>query len=123
MSLIEPTRSCAQRTCTRIPVSISSGEATSTACRNGASAPSSVTRAKAKGRSSGWPGTGSGTQVQDVTVPVGGRSTKSVVAAWVTGSNSGGGTTTFPSEVRAPTTRPSRSPVRNRPITGPTDRV
>ena len=123
MSVIAPTRSSAQRTCTRMPVSISSGEATSTACRNGVSAPSSVTSANANGRSNGWPATGSGTQVQDVTVPVGGTSTKSVVAAWVTGSNSGGGTTTLPSEVRAPTTRPSRSPVRNRPSTGPADRV
>ena len=123
MSVMAPVRSAAQRTWTRIPVLISSGEATSTACRKGRVAPSRVTRAKAKGRSRGWSLTGSGTQVQDVTVPTGETSTKSVVASWVTGSNSSGGTTTSPAEVRPATTTPSRSPVRKRPMTGPVDRV
>jgi len=58
-----------------------------------------------------------------VTVPVEPTSTRSVSASWVTGSNSGGGTTTRPSEVRPPTTRPSRSPVRKAPRTGPVERV
>ncbi len=123
MSVIAPTRSSAQRTRTRIPVLTSSGEVTSRACRNGASAPSSVTSANANGRSNGWPATGSGTQVHDVTVPVGETSTKSSLATWVTGSYSGGGSTTRPSDVRAATSLPSRSPVKNRPRTGPTERV
>ena len=100
MSVIAPVRSSAQRTWTRIPVLTSSGEATSRACRNGTSAPSRVTSAKAKGRSRGWAATGSLTQVHEVTVPVGATSTKSVMASWVTGSNSGGGSTTRPSDVR-----------------------
>ena len=79
-----------------MPVLTSSGEATSSACRSGLSAPSRVTRANANGRSNGWPFTGSGTQVHDVTVPTEETSTKSVVASWVTGSNSSGGTTTSP---------------------------
>ena len=87
------------------------------------SAPSRVTSTKANGRSRGWPATGSGTQVHEVTVPVGATSTKSVTGWWVTGSYSGGGTATRPSAVRPPTTTPSRSPVRNRPITGPVERV
>ena len=123
MSVIAPTRSSAQRTWTRMPVLTSSGEATSSACSMGASAPSRVTSAKAKGRSRGWPFTGSETQDHEVTVPVGATSTKSVTASWVTGSNSGGGITTRPSDVRAATRVPSRSPVRNRPMTGPVDRV
>ena len=106
-----------------MPVLTSSGEAASSACRNGASAPSRVTSAKANGRSNGWPATGSETQLHEVTVPVGSTSTKSVVASWVTGSNSGGGSTTRPSDVRPATSTPSRRPVRNRPRTGPVDRV
>ena len=64
--------------------------------------PSSWTSANAKGSDSGWPGTGSETQVQVVTVPVGETSTRSAasIASWVTGSNSTGGTTTRPSDVR-----------------------
>ncbi len=123
MSVMSPLRSARQRTRTRIPVSTSAGEATSSACSRGASAPSRVTSANANGRSSGWPFTGSGTQVQDVTVPVSATSTNSVTAWCVTGSYSGGGTTTLPSEVRPPTTTPSRSPVRNLPSTGPVERV
>ncbi len=123
MSVIAPTRSSAHLTRTRMPVDTSSGEATSSACSSGTSAPSRVTNAKANGRSSGWPATGSGTQVHEVTVPVSETSTKSSTARWVTGSNSGGGTTTRPSEVRPPTTTPSRSPVRKRPSTGPVERV
>ncbi len=121
--MITPVRSSAQRTRTRIPVSTWSGDATSSACSNGVSAPSSVTRANANGRSRGCPATGSGTHVHDVTVPVGATSTKSSSCWWVSGSYSGGGTITFPSEVRPPTTTPSRSPVRKRPRTGPVDRV
>ena len=123
MSVMAPTRSSAQRTRTRIPVDTSSGEETSSACRNGFVAPSKVTSAKAKGRSKGWPLTGSGTQVHEVTVPRDDTSTKSSSAWWDTGSYSGGGTTTWPSEVRPPTTTPSRRPVRNRPRTGPVERV
>ena len=123
MSVIAPTRSARQRIRTRIPVVTSSGEATSSACSRGASAPSRVTSTNANGRSNGWPLTGSGTHVQDVTVPVSATSTNSSVAAWVTGSNSGGGTTTLPSDVRPPTTTPSRSPDRKRPSTGPVERV
>ncbi len=123
MSVMSPLRSARHRTRTRIPVSTSAGEATSSAWSRGASAPSRVTSANANGRSSGCPLTGSGTQVHDVTVPVSATSTNSSVAAWVTGSNSGGGTTTLPSDVRPPTTTPSRSPERNRPSTGPVERV
>ena len=81
MSVIAPTRSSAQRTRTRIPVLTSSGEVTSRACRIGASAPSSVTSANANGRSNGWPATGSGTHVHEVTVPMGPTSTKSSLAS------------------------------------------
>ena len=123
MSVMAPTRSSAQRTWTRIPVLTSAAEGTSSACRNGTSAPSRVTSTKANGRSSGCAATGSETQDQDVTVPVGATSTKSVVASWVTGSNSGGGRTTRPSDVRPATSTPSRRPVRKRPRTGPVERV
>ena len=65
-----PTVSSAQCTCTRVPVRIASGfAAQSTACISGVSAPSSLISAQAKGRSSGWPSSGSGCQVQDATVP------------------------------------------------------
>jgi hypothetical protein len=123
MSVIAPTRSARHRMRTRIPVETSSGEATSSAWSRGASAPSRTTSANANGRSKGWPFTGSGTHDHDVTVPVVATSTKSSRAAWVTGSYSGGGTTTRPSDVRPPTTTPSRSPLRNRPSTGPVERV
>ncbi len=123
MSVMAPVRSAAQRTRTRIPVLTSSGDDTSRACRKGTSAPSRMTRAKANGRSNGWSFTGSGTQVHDVTVPTEATSTNSVVASCVSGSNSRGGTTTFPEEVRPPTTTPSRRPERNRPMTGPVERV
>ena len=106
-----------------MPVLTSSGEAASSACRKGRSAPSRVTSTKAKGRSKGCPATGSDTQLHEVTVPVGSTSTKSVVGSWVTGSNSGGGSTTVPSDVRPATRTPSRSPVRKRPMTGPVERV
>ena len=123
MSVIAPTRSARHRTRTRMPVEMSLGEPTSSAWSRGASAPSNVTSTNANGRSKGWPLTGSGTQVHEVTVPVSATSTNSSVAACVTGSNSGGGTTTLPSDVRPPTTTPSLSPERNRPSTGPVDRV
>ena len=123
MSVMAPTRSAAHRIRTRMPVLTSAGEATSSACSRGVSAPSRVTRANANGRSNGCAFTGSGTQVHDVTVPTDATSTKSVVASWVTGSNSSGGTATLPSEVRPPTTTPSRSPVKKRPMTGPVERV
>jgi hypothetical protein len=106
-----------------MPVWISAGDVTSTAWRSGRVAPSRVTRANAKGRSSGWPATGSGTHDHEATVPTDDTSTNSVVAWWVTGSYSSGGTTTSPSEVRPATITPSRSPVRKRPMTGPVDRV
>ena len=123
MSVMAPVRSARQRTWTRIPVDTSSGEATSRACRNGLVVPSSSTSAKAKGRSKGCAATGSATHDQLTTVPVGETSTKSVVAACVTGSYSVGGTTTSPSLVRPATSTPSRRPVRKRPRTGPVDRV
>ena len=53
----------------------------------------------------------------------GATSTKSVVSAWVSGSYSGGGTSTSPDDVRPPTTTPSRRPLKNRPRTGPVDLV
>ena len=69
MSVIAPTVSSAQCTCTRAPVLIASGVPASTAWIIGVSAPSSLTSAQANGRSSGWPSSGSGCQVQDTTVP------------------------------------------------------
>ena len=69
MSVMAPTVSSAQCTCTRAPVRILSGSPTSTACSSGVSAPSSLISAHANGRSSGWPSTGSDTQAQDTTVP------------------------------------------------------
>ena len=76
-----------------------------------------------EGRSRGWPATGSGHHDQAMTVPEVETSTKSVVCSWVSGSNSGGGTSTRPDDVRPPTTTPSRRPVKKRPRTGPVDLV
>ena len=69
MSVIAPTGSSAHWTCTREPERMASGLPASTACISGVSAPSSLISAQANGRSSGWPSSGSGCQVQDTTVP------------------------------------------------------
>ena len=50
---MEPSRSSAQRGCTRMPVDMASGEPASTAWRNPTSAPSGCTSAQANGWSSG----------------------------------------------------------------------
>ncbi|SLH88154.1 Uncharacterised protein [Mycobacteroides abscessus subsp. abscessus] len=123
MSLMNPSVCSAQRARTRIPVRIWSGESTSTACSSALSAPSRVISAQANGRSKGWPGSGSRTQVHVLTVPVSATSTNSVSASLVTGSYSGGGTSTRPSEPRTPTILRARRPVRNLPMVGPTDLV
>lgn len=87
------------------------------------SAPSSLMRAYAKGRSKGCPSTGCAFQLQLVTVPVSETGTISVRAAVVSGSNSSGGTCTRPAASRVPTMRRSRRFVMNAPRTGPSDRV
>src|SRR5271163_1311388 len=69
MSLMAPTVSSAQCTCTRAPVLMASEVPASTAWIIGVSAPSSLISAQANGRSSGWPSSGSGCHVQDTTVP------------------------------------------------------
>ncbi len=108
-----------------MPVLRDWGPSARTAWSRGAVAPSRVMSANAKGSSRGWPGTGSLTQVQVTTVPVVPTSTRSSgeTAEWVTGSNSTGGTTTRPSDVRAARMRRSRRPVMNAPSTGPVERV
>ena len=89
----------------------------------GVVAPSRRMNAKAKGRSSGCCSDGSGTQVQDSTVPAGPTSTKSCASsAPVTGSHSRGGTSTA-SPLRMPRIRRSVSAVMNGPITGPSERL
>jgi hypothetical protein len=109
---------------TRIPGRIAFTCSGQTACTSAVSAPSSLTSAQAKGRSTGWPSSGSATQAQVVTVPAGPTSTYSpVTGSPVAGSYSRGGTSTRPSAVRAPTMRRARSSVRNRPTTGPVERV
>ena len=81
MSVIAPTGSSAQCTCTRAPVLIASGDPASTACSSGVSAPSSLISAQANGRSSGWPSSGSGCHVHDTTVPTLATGTISVSGA------------------------------------------
>ena len=65
------------------------------------------------------------TQVQVSTVPVEETSTRSsaLIGSWFTGSNSTGGTTTRPSDVRLPRTRRSRRAPKKAPSTGPVERV
>ncbi len=123
MSVICPTGDSTQRARTRMPVLISVGAATSTACSRLVSAPSSRISAQAKGRSNGWPSTGAPTHDHDTTVPSSATSTSSVSGCAVTGSYSAGGTYTRPSEPRAPTMRRSASPVMNAPSVGPSERV
>lgn len=119
-----PVRFCRQTGQTRVPGRSALGLPASTACTSAVSAPSSLIRAQANGRSSGWPARGSGTQAAAVTAPAGPTSTySSVTASPVAGSYSRGGTSTRPSAVRTPTTRPARNSVRNLPITGPVVRV
>ncbi len=80
-------------------------------------------KAKAKAWSRGCCSEGSGTQVQDSTVPAGPTSTKSwASSAPVAGSHSIGGTST-PSPLRMPRMRFSVRAVMKAPITGPNDRV
>ncbi len=69
MSVMAPTGSSTQCTCTRVPVLMALGSPASTAWISGVSAPSSLISAQAKGRSSGWPSIGSGCQVHETTVP------------------------------------------------------
>src|SRR6478609_620800 len=123
MSVIAPTVSSAQCTCTRAPVLMASDEPASTACSMAVSAPPSFTSAHANGRSSGWPSNGSGCHVHDTTVPTLATGTTSVRGAYVTGSYSAGGTCTRPSEPRTPTTCRLRSAVKNALSTEPTERV
>ncbi len=108
---------------TRIPLLMASGPAASTTWSMAVSAPSSRTRAQAKGRSSGWSFNGVDAHDQVVTTPAGPTSTNSPTSSEVIGSYSVGGTTTCPPGVVAPRIRPSRNPVRKAPMTGPTERV
>ncbi len=118
-----PTRSAAQRTVTRAPVAMASGEPASTAWSIGAPAPSSWTSAQANGRSSGLPSFGRGCQDQVTTVPVADTSAHSVHGSPVTGSNSSGGTCTVPLRSFVPSSRPSRSEVKKRESVVPTVRL
>ena len=77
MSVMWPMRSGFHRGATRIPVDMASIEPASTACMIAVSAPSSLTRANAKGWSSGCCAVGLATQDHDCTVPAGPTSTKS----------------------------------------------
>src|SRR5438270_9497837 len=72
------TLSSVHRTFTRIPVDIFDSSPASTAWSMAVSAPSNLTRAQAKDLSSGWPGRGSVTHAQVVTVPASPTSTNSL---------------------------------------------
>jgi hypothetical protein len=102
-----------------MPDASAPGWLTSSACSIEVSAPSSRTSAHANGRSKGCCSIGSVTHANRSTEPVPETSTVSTIGSAVSGSYSVGGTSTFPLAVRAPTMRPSRSPWRNSPITGP----
>src|SRR5690606_4861156 len=131
MSPIPPVRSTRHFGRTRIPVlrnrggcAPSSNRPTSRAWSSAVSAPSGRISAHANGRSSGCSSAGCATHDHVVTVPTGPTSTNSsVTSSPVSGSCSDGGTSTRPPAVRTPTSRPSRSSLRNRPMTGPTERV
>src|SRR3954469_2988564 len=130
MSLIVPVRSARHFGRTRSPVrsvfgclAPASNTPRSSTCSIAVSAPSGVTSAQAKGRSSGWSGRGRDTQAYVPTTHAGPTSTNSPVTGSPSGSYSTGGNSTPPAAVRTPTSRPSRNSVRNRPMTGPTERV
>src|SRR5207302_2112788 len=69
MSWISPTRWSRHRTRTRMRVAIFDSSPASTTCSRAVSAPSSLIRAQANGRSNGWGGRGSVTHAQVVTTP------------------------------------------------------
>jgi hypothetical protein len=119
MSLIEPVRSARQRSFTRMPVRMRDMAPASTTCKIAVSAPSSAISAQANGRSSGWLARGQSLHDQVVTTPRGATSISSVSVSPVSGSDSHGGTTILPAAVRTPSTRPSRSPAKNRPSKAP----
>ncbi len=121
MSLMWPSRSSAHLMDTRMPVAMADSSA-STAWRKPTSAPSSFTRAKAKGWSSGCSGRGVATHDHVSTSPEVPTSTSSESSSAVTGSYSTGGTMTRPSAPRTPTTTCSRRPVRKALTAGPTVR-
>ena len=128
MSVMWPVRSARQRAVTRCPTAIASSVPQSTTCRIAVSAPSGRISANANGFESGClPGFGSATHVYAWTIPHGPTwiqwSPSGATAALVVGSYSVGGTSTRPSASRTASMRPSRRPVRNRPMTGPTERV
>ena len=118
-----PSRSSRHCRLTRMPVLIASGPSTNTPCSIGVSAPSRAIIAQANGWSNGCWARGSPFQVHVVTVPDCSTSTNSVSGSEVMGSYSSGGHSTEPSASLAPSTIPSRSPVRNPPTTGPVVRV
>ena len=122
-----PTRSSRHRGTTRMPVCITCSVPASTTCTIAVSAPSGRISANANGWSRGCFGRGSEIHVHVVTTPAGPTSTKSAsdspASSPVTGSYSAGGIITRPSASRTANRRPSRSPVRYRPMTGPTERV
>ena len=124
MSAIAPIRSAAgrNRTVTRSPVARASGPPLSTTWSIAVSAPSRRMSAHANGFWSGCLGSGLATHAHDSTVPPGPTSTSSPVSSPVFGSYSVGGTMTEPPDPRTPSSLPSRSPVRNAPMTGPTER-
>ena len=124
MSAMAPIRSAAGRnlTVTRSPLASRSGPPLSTTWSRAVSAPSRRISAQANGRSSGCLGSGWDTHAQDSTAPPGPTSTISPVSSPVVGSYSVGGTMTDPPAPRTPNSFPSRRPVRNAPMTGPTER-
>ncbi len=87
------------------------------------SAPSSRISAQANGCASGWPGSGSPTHDQVVTIPSGPTSTSSAGGSKVTGSYSNGGACTRPSAPREPRMRRAASAVMNWLRVGPSDLV
>ena len=128
MSVMWPVRSAFQRGATRAPTAIASALPQSTAWSSAVSAPSGRISANANGFVSGClPARGSATHVYDCTRPAGPSvsqwSPSGAIASLVVGSYSAGGTSTRPSARRTPSMRPSRRPVKKRPITGPTERV
>ena len=79
--------------------------------------------ANANGRSSGCPGTGSGTHDQLCTVPSSETGTSSVTGSCDWKSYSGGGTATVPSESLPPSTWRCFRPDMNSESVGPRERV
>src|ERR1019366_3465670 len=97
-SAMEPTRSASGRNLavTRAPVANASGPGAATAWSMAVSAPSSRTRAQAKGTCSGCLRSGWDPQAHESMTPPGPTSTSSPTSSPVSGSYSVGGTITLP---------------------------